>query len=400
LTPPDTQITDQPAPLTNSSSASFSFTCTDAHTLCSFECKLDSGAFTSCTSPTNYSGLSDGSHTFQVQAIDAAGNVDPTPAAYSLTIDLSQPDTQITGHPGALSNSSSASFSFACTDAHTPCTFQCSIDSGPFAACASPANYSGLGAAIHNFQVQAIDAANNTDATPASFFWTIDLPPDTTIDSHPSDPSNSKNPSFSFSCNEPPCTFECNLDSAGWSACSSPQTYHTPWTATSTAGAPSERYNHTAVWTGSEMIIWGGGVGTSSMNTGGRYNPTTDSWATTFLTNAPAGRWRHTAVWTGSEMVIWGGYSGSSYLNSGGKYNPTTDSWSATNTSNAPANRSGHSVIFTGSEMIVWGGWNGSSSYLDTGGRYNLGTDSWSATSTTNAPSARRYQTAVWTGPK
>ena len=70
------------------------------------------------------------------------------------------------------------------------------------------------------------------------------------------------------------------------------------------------------------------------LNTGGRYNPSTDSWTATSTTNAPAGRDGHTAVWTGSEMIVWGGHiDGSSYyLNTGGRYNPSTDSWTATST--------------------------------------------------------------------
>ena len=77
------------------------------------------------------------------------------------------------------------------------------------------------------------------------------------------------------------------------------------WTATSTTNAPVARSNHTAVWTGSEMIVWGG----SFLNTGGRYNPATDSWTATTITNAPSARSVHTAVWTGSEMIVWGGFS-------------------------------------------------------------------------------------------
>src|SRR6266513_437099 len=92
------------------------------------------------------------------------------------------------------------------------------------------------------------------------------------------------------------------------------------WTATSTTSAPAARYLHTAVWTGSEMIVWGGFNG-SFLNTGGRYNPGTDSWTATSATSAPAGRYEHTAVWTGSEMIVWGGFNGS-YLNTGGRYNP------------------------------------------------------------------------------
>src|SRR5262249_17364296 len=109
------------------------------------------------------------------------------------------------------------------------------------------------------------------------------------------------------------------------------------WIATTTTNAPTGREFHTAVWTGSEMIVWGGfGVG-GFLNTGGRYNPGTDSWTTTSTTNAPIGRDFHTAVWTGTEMIVWGGENdGPVYLNTGGRYNPTTDSWTATSTTNAP----------------------------------------------------------------
>jgi len=95
------------------------------------------------------------------------------------------------------------------------------------------------------------------------------------------------------------------------------------WTATSTTNAPSARAGHTAVWTGSEMIVWGGGAsGPVYFNTGERYNPSTDSWTATSTTNAPDARASQMAVWTGSEMIVWGGYNGSNNLNTGGRYNP------------------------------------------------------------------------------
>ena len=106
------------------------------------------------------------------------------------------------------------------------------------------------------------------------------------------------------------------------------------------------------------MIVWGGDNGSSFLNTGGRYNPGTDSWTATSTTNAPVGRQDFTAVWTGSEMIVWGGFTGT-YLNTGGRYNPTMDSWTATSTTNAPKGRYEHTAIWTGSEMIVWGGFIG-----------------------------------------
>jgi N-acetylneuraminic acid mutarotase len=169
------------------------------------------------------------------------------------------------------------------------------------------------------------------------------------------------------------------------------------WTNTSTANAPGVRSAQTAVWTGSEMIVWGGIVFSRLLHSGGRYNPSTDSWAATSITNAPAARWGHTAIWTGSEMIIWGGEAQSTF-NSGGRYNPSTDSWTATSTTNAAA-RTAHTAVWTGSEMIAWGGAD-NSGYLNTGSRYDPSTDSWIAISTVNAPSARIYHTAVWTGNK
>jgi hypothetical protein len=158
------------------------------------------------------------------------------------------------------------------------------------------------------------------------------------------------------------------------------------WTPTSLSNAPSPRVAP-AVWTGSEMIVWGGTPdGSSYLNTGARYNPATDTWTATNTTNAPVARSMHTAVWTGSVMIVWGGSNGG-FLNTGGRYNPGTDSWTATSTANAPTSRQQFTAVWTGSEMIVWGGFNGTN--LNTGGRYNPIADSWTATKLINAPSGR-----------
>jgi len=104
------------------------------------------------------------------------------------------------------------------------------------------------------------------------------------------------------------------------------------WTPTNLTGAPDGRVSHTAVWTGSEMIVWGGDncFLSCDVNTGGRYNPSTDSWTATSTANAPDGRHSHTAVWTGTEMIVWGGFNMQiRFLNTGGRYDPATDSWVA-----------------------------------------------------------------------
>jgi hypothetical protein len=78
---------------------------------------------------------------------------------------------------------------------------------------------------------------------------------------------------------------------------------------------------HTAVWNGSEMIVWGGIAGINYYNTGGRYNPSTDSWLATSTTNAPDGRFSHTAVWDDLDalMIVWGGNDSSNFFNTGGR---------------------------------------------------------------------------------
>jgi N-acetylneuraminic acid mutarotase len=173
------------------------------------------------------------------------------------------------------------------------------------------------------------------------------------------------------------------------------------WTVVTTNGAPAARRYHTAVWTGSEMTVWGGESPGSYSNDGGRYNPAGNSWMLILnsLPNTPAARPYHTAVWTGSEMIIWGGVSGATYLSDGARYKPAGNSWAPILSSlpNTPAARYRHTAMWTGSEMIVWGG-SGSASYFNDGGRYNPAENSWTPMTTAGAPAARHAHTAVWTG--
>jgi hypothetical protein len=234
-TPPDTTITANPAVLSNSNSAGFSFTGSDNMTpvaSLTFQCKLDAGSFGTCTSPENLSGLSDASHTFRVRAIDQAGNVDPTPASYTWTVDTAPPDTSITAKPTNPTASTAASFSFSGSDSAGSgiASFECKLDAGSFAACTSPQAYSSLSDGSHTFSVRAIDQAGNLDPTSASYTWTVDTtPPDTTITSNPPNPSNSGAASFGFSGSDPGgsgvASFECKLDAGSFGTCTSPKSY-------------------------------------------------------------------------------------------------------------------------------------------------------------------------------
>jgi N-acetylneuraminic acid mutarotase len=174
------------------------------------------------------------------------------------------------------------------------------------------------------------------------------------------------------------------------------------WTSTSTVGAPSGRFDHSDVWTGSELIVWGGGPdfpwSAPPTATGGRYSPATDSWAATSLSGAPGARRLHTGVWTGSEMIVWGGEGASGFLGDGARYDPTSDAWTPVSLLSAPSPRRDHAAVWTGSKMMIWGGESGVGLHAD-GGRYDPAGDTWSPTSAAAfVPTARALHTAVWTG--
>jgi N-acetylneuraminic acid mutarotase len=167
------------------------------------------------------------------------------------------------------------------------------------------------------------------------------------------------------------------------------------WTPTSIGSTPVGRAIHTAIWTGASMIVWGGYsqfAPSPILDSGGRYDPATDNWLRVSQLGAPAGRYYHTSVWTGSEMIVWGGYAGypTNFVNTGGRYDPIADTWSPTSTTNAPAAGPGHTAVWAGTSMFIWAGVGAGS------GRYDPNLDSWSPVSFAGAPSA--IGVAVWTG--
>jgi len=166
---PVATIGSAPGDPSPSANASFSFSTGEAGA--TFECRLDGAAYASCTSPQAYSSLADGGHTFDVRATDPAGNVG-APDSHTWTIDTLAPDTTLTSTPGDPTSSPAPSFSFVSSEGGS--TFECELDGAGFAACVSPKSYAGLADGSHTFRVRATDAAGLTDATPASFTWTID----------------------------------------------------------------------------------------------------------------------------------------------------------------------------------------------------------------------------------
>lgn len=172
------------------------------------------------------------------------------------------------------------------------------------------------------------------------------------------------------------------------------------WTALSLPNAPAPRAAASAVWTGDRLLVWGGDGTNDYLNTGAQLlftNGVPSEWRTNNLTGAPSARSGHTAVWTGSRMLVWGGSRSGNYLGDGAAYDPVADAWTALTTTNAPVARTLHNAVWTGSEMVVFGGETASGT-VATGGAYDPVKDQWRVLGNPGSPQARSEATAVWTG--
>src|SRR5262249_16737948 len=219
-TPPDTTITGGPTGDLAQSEAQFTFTGTDPP--CTLECEMDSSGFAACTSGQSFGGLTLGPHTFQVRAIDLAGNVDPTPASQTFNVTVVTPDTRITSSPSVNTNQTDASFAFTCFEqgVEVTCTFVCSLDGANPTACTSPLAYSSLAVGSHMFTVRGTDSGGTRAPSAASSRGTIDPP--ARVVTIPSGPNPGAPPgpnaAFTYTANEPVQGFECAVDSVAGGA--------------------------------------------------------------------------------------------------------------------------------------------------------------------------------------
>ncbi len=143
-------------------------------------------------------------------------------------VDLGPPDndppqTTVDSGPSGTVTVDSATFAFSADEPAS--TFACRLDAGAWEPCTSPHTYSDLPRGSHTFDVRATDPSGNTDPTPATRGWTVDVPLDTTIDDGPSGTVGVTDADFAFSANTSGATFECRLDGAAWESCTSPQSY-------------------------------------------------------------------------------------------------------------------------------------------------------------------------------
>ncbi|MBA3539337.1 MAG: cell envelope biogenesis protein OmpA, partial [Deltaproteobacteria bacterium] len=220
---PDTQILSGPPTASSMTTASFTFVSPDAGSGATYQCSLDNAAFTVCTSPKSFTGLTEREHTFEVRVRDAVGNLDPSPATRTWTVDLTAPNTTILTGPSGVEAQASASFTFTASEADV--TYACSLDSGAYSACTSPANFTALGQGAHTFAVRATDSGGLTDATPATRTWTVDtVAPEVMITSGPANAGTS-GPRVTFAFTVSDGAVACSLDSAPFAACTSPLSY-------------------------------------------------------------------------------------------------------------------------------------------------------------------------------
>ncbi len=225
---PTLALTTTPSAVTNVLAGNFVFSGTDSNGL-TYLCQLDGGAAFVCTSP--YApALSPGSHTFSVQALDTAGNLSAA-QSYSWIIDVTPPTASISSGPASVTQSTSATFVLAATDAGggSVSGFQCQIDGAAFGSCSSPVTYTGLTQGTHLFSVRAIDSAGNVSPS-VSFSWVLDLTaPSITLVSTPNAVTNQTSASISFSGTDSGggsvASFNCRLDGAAFSSCSSPVSF-------------------------------------------------------------------------------------------------------------------------------------------------------------------------------
>ena len=169
----------------------------------------------------------------------------------------------------------------------------------------------------------------------------------------------------------------------------------TGWTSGTATDEPAGRKGAPAVWTGQQMLVWGGELGAGLLSgNGGDYNPVEDRWNPLSPLNAPSGRRGFSAVWTGNALAVWGGRA-ATFLGNGGMYSVETGDWTAMAVAGAPTGRDGHGAVWTAARMVVWGGQN-ATGLLSDGAAYDPISMSWTALPTAGAPTARSGATVIW----
>ena len=175
---PNTTLTQKPEALSSTVSPSFSFTSSEANS--TFECKMDDGAFQSCSSPKQYFLLSEGQHTFQVRAKNTSGEVDPIPATHTWELDSRSPKITFTDNPDQVTNDTTPSWDWTVEDANPYLAEDyCRLyeSGGDYRTiystygCSSPLNFdAALPDGYYGFWIQSEDRAGNYGYSDTNYF--------------------------------------------------------------------------------------------------------------------------------------------------------------------------------------------------------------------------------------
>lgn len=161
MAPTSPILTSANPAITTQRNNSVSFSSQDSGSgLARFEC-LNSGQFTTCTSPSSFTNQADGNYTVQVRAIDQAGNISTT-SSVNWIVDTTEPVIAFSQTPVSTTTATQLTFSFTATDARTTVTsLRCSVNMASFTDCTSPLTTAQLLPGSHNFRIQAVDQAGN-----------------------------------------------------------------------------------------------------------------------------------------------------------------------------------------------------------------------------------------------
>ncbi|MDQ1604879.1 MAG: large repetitive protein, partial [Actinomycetota bacterium] len=217
---PTPVITSKPDATTKTRTATFEFSDSAAGSI--FSCSRDGGAWSSCTSPVTYTGLSEAQHTFAVRAT-APGMRRSGNATATWVVDVTNPAAPTVSQPTTPTNQAAVSISFSSASTDVA-SYLCSLDGGVAAACTSPASVDPLVDGAHTYTVQAVDLVGNL-STATSVSWVRDTTTPTPLVSGPASATTDTSATFDFSSSEPGVTFSCSLDGALGSVCAPGQQY-------------------------------------------------------------------------------------------------------------------------------------------------------------------------------
>jgi hypothetical protein len=237
-TPPDTAVTSGPADGAVLASGSVTYGVSANEAGSTVGCRLfKSGtmapAFAPCTTASSFtaSGLDEGLYTFQARGTDGVGNVDPSPATRTFTVDTVPPDTSVLSGPGngSLVNTRTVAFGLGGTEPGSTmaCRLYRSGTTPPaFAPCTTSTSFtaSGLDDGSYVFEARATDVAGNTDASPVARTFAVDAtPPTVSITKQPKrtvkTPKKKVKVAFGFAANDLGASFRCSLDGAAFADC-------------------------------------------------------------------------------------------------------------------------------------------------------------------------------------